>query len=281
MYRIPGKDSRRRLLECLYDPIRADVGVLLHDVQRGLQSALGVWPDHGQPFEWYAGSAVVDAWRLGRAQSGKHRLELYELDADTRRILRAVFSDPALQLPRLDVQIFPEAEDQRDFDGECHIEKNVAAWHSQDLILLDPFAIWRKKKDQPQRDRYRRIIERLIAQGQESPLLILFWTWGQNFRAADGDLAGTNRPVSNGYHELRALLHGAGGNFIRVSWRWDLQLAMWVLVPEAHVNALCDALQRCCDDLRDHLLQHGCKKQDVEVAVDSGDSNRQSPIANR
>ena len=32
MYRIPADDARRPLLECLYNPLGADAGVLLHDV---------------------------------------------------------------------------------------------------------------------------------------------------------------------------------------------------------------------------------------------------------
>ncbi|MGB9485810.1 MAG: hypothetical protein WCD04_06840 [Terriglobia bacterium] len=281
MYHIPSPDKRRPLLECLYDPIGSDVGVLLHDVQRGLQSALGVWPADTKAFEWYAGSALMNTWRLGRAGTGKHRHELYEQDARIRESLRDVLLNSGLSLPQVGVQIFPKEEDGGKFDGEAHIETKVVNWSSQDLILLDPFAMWREKEDQPQRDRYRSILGRLIALGQESPSLILFWTWGQNFPVAKGDLEGTNRPVRNGYQELRGLLHGAGRPFIRVAWRWELQFAMWVLVPEAHLNALRDALQHCCDDLRDHLLRHGCRKQDVEVAVDSGDCIRESPSANR
>ena len=43
-YFIPKTDSRRPLLECLYDPLDADTGGVLHDTQRASQQALGVWP---------------------------------------------------------------------------------------------------------------------------------------------------------------------------------------------------------------------------------------------
>jgi len=177
MYSIPTGDTRGPLLKCLYNPLDADVGVLLHDVQRASQIALAVWPDDLVKLEWYSGSAVVNAWRLGTAPTGQHRLELYELDAETRAVLREV-SAPGLRLTRVDVRIKPEPEDHSEFDGELHIENSVAAWDSQDLVLLDPFAMWRQDRDQLRRNRYRRIVEKLIARGQESPLLLLFFGLG-------------------------------------------------------------------------------------------------------
>ena len=69
--------------------------------------------------------------------------------------LRDVLLNSGLSLPQVGVQIFPKEEDGGKFDGEAHIETKVVNWSSQDLILLDPFAMWREKEDQPQRDRYR------------------------------------------------------------------------------------------------------------------------------
>jgi hypothetical protein len=285
IYPIPSPDDRRPLLECLYDPVREETGVLLHDTQRASQSALEVWPADTKAFEWYGGSALINTWRLGRAGTGKHCHELYEQDAKTRESLRDVLLNSGLSPPQVGVQIFPKEEDGGKFAGEAHIETNVVNWNSQDLVLLDPFAMWCEKEDQPQRDRYRSILQRLIALGQDSPLLILFWTWGKAFPVAKDDLDGTNTPVRNGYQELRTLLHGAGRPFVRVAWRWGLQFAMWVLVPDSHVNELCGCLRHSCDGLRDHLQQHGCrgrlKNPNIEVAVDSGHGNRQSSIENR
>lgn len=270
MYSIARDDTRRPLLKCLYNSVGTDVGVLLHDVQRASQSALALWPANPAHFGWYSGSAVLNAWRLGLADAGNHRLELYEQAPATRRILRALFATHGLQLSRLDVRILPELEDEAKFDGELHIERNVSAWNSQDLVFLDPFAMWRQDKDQPRRDGYGRIVDCLIDRGQDSPLLILFWTWGCAFPIADGDLDGTNPRVGNGYQELRDRLHQAGRHYIRVRWRWGLQFAMWVLVSDSHLNALCIALQRQCNDIRDHLLRRGCRERlaNVEVIVD-------------
>jgi hypothetical protein len=272
MYAIPGDDARRPLLECLYDPLDADVGVFLHDAQRASQSALGLWPANPAHFGWYSGSAVLNAWRLGLADAGNHRLELYEQAPATRRILRALFASPGLQLSRLDVRILPEPEDHRAFDGELHIENNISAWSCQDLVLLDPFAMWRQDQDQLRRDHYGRIIDSLVDREKDSPLLILFWTWGRAFPIDDGDLDGTNSRVGNGYQELRDRLHQAGRHYIRVRWRLGLQFAMWVLVPDSHLNRLSAALQQRCNDIRDHLLRRGCRERlaspNVEVIVD-------------
>ena len=101
---------------------------------------------------------------------------------------------------------------------------------------------------------------------------MLFWTWGRAFPIANGDLDGTNTPVANGYQELRDLLHQANRHFVRVTWRWGLQFAMWVLVPESHLKPLCDALQRHCNEARDHMFQGGCEDRlgnpNIKVVVD-------------
>lgn len=265
MYRIPA--GSRGLLESLYAPLRAEAGVLLHDAQRATQTALSVWPDALARFEWYSGSAVLNGWRLGRAETGHHLLELYEQAADTRAILHAVFADPGLRPPQIDVRILPEPEHGRIFDGEAYIESNVLAWNSQDLILLDPFAMWRQPKDQARRNRYRRIVERVIALGDASPMLVLFWTWGRAFPVADGDLDGTATPVRGGYQELRGVLRRANRRFVRVTWRWGLQFAMWAVVPDSDLDGLRVELQRRCDELATHLQRHGTRLANPQITV--------------
>jgi len=272
MYAIPRDDARRALLEGLYDPADADMDVFLHDMQRASQCALRVWPSNLAALEWYSGSAVLNAWRLKAATAGSHLLEVYELAPDTREILRAVFKDLRLRSLKVDVRIPPDPEDHRDFDGELHIENNISTWGSQDLVLLDPFAMWRQDQDQLRRDRYGRIIDSLLGREEDSPLLSLFWTWGQAFPAADGDLKDTNTRVRHGYQDLRDRLHRVGRRFIRVAWRWGLQFAMWILVPDSHLIGLSVALQQRCSEMRDHLLRRGCRGRltcpDVEVIVD-------------
>ncbi|MBI3493372.1 MAG: hypothetical protein HY047_16565 [Acidobacteria bacterium] len=148
-----------------------------------------------------------------------------------------------------------------------HVERNVSTWDAQDLILLDPFAMWRQPADQLERSRYQRIVEQVIALGNESPMLILFWTWGRAFPVADGDLDGTNQPVGGGYQELRRLLHRANRHFIRVSWRWGLQFAMWVVVADSELNALSVSLQRNCNEMSGHLQRHGSQLTNPIISV--------------
>jgi hypothetical protein len=269
LYEIPAGDVRRPSLKCLYDPVHGDVEIPLHDIERASQTALNVWPQQRDTLHWYSGSAIVNAWCMANAGCGNHLLELYELAPDTRTVLRAVFADPGFQFSRLKVRILPEPEDGCEFDGELQIERSIAGWVSQDLILLDPFAMWRRRRHQCRRDLYRRIFDRLLAL-PEPPPLVLFWTWGRAFKAAVGDIEGARPPVRNGYQELRQLLHTTDRSFIRVSWRWGLQFAMWIVVPAAHLQPLEEALQWRCNEIRDHLLNNGCRliNPDIRVTVD-------------
>ena len=231
-----------------------------------------MWATQPGAFDWYAGSAVLNAWGLSTARRGDHVLELYELAPDTRSILRALFSTVALQLPRVDVRILPESENESDFDGELYIENSVGPWNRRDLVVMDPFAMWRQDQDRLRRSRYRRILDGIIAKGEEAPLLILFWTWGRAFPVAEGDLNGTGSAVDNGYQELRDQLHRANRSFVRVTWRWGLQFAMWVVAPGSHLDGLCAAIRRECDATRDHLIRQGCGARlanpNIEAIVD-------------
>ena len=273
VYTVPHDDTARRpLLTCLFKPVGLDVGVLLHDAQRAVQTYLGTWPTDADSIDRYGGSPVLNACRLDRAREGHHLLELYEQAPDTRRILRAVLAAFSSQWSSVDVRVVPDPDDESAFDGERHIEKHISTWDIQDLVLLDPFAIWRQDQDRPRRDRYRRIIDTLVAQGEEAPALILFWTWGRAFPVARGDLDGTSEPAANGYQDLRSVLHGADKPFIRVTWCWGLQFAMWVSVPHSHLEPLRAVLQQRCDELLDHLDRQGCGRRlanpTVEVRVD-------------
>jgi hypothetical protein len=269
LYEIPTGDLRRPRLECLYHPLHEEAEIPLHNVQRDSQTALNVWPQQRDALHWYSGSAIVNAWCMAKASRGNHVLELYELAPNTRAILRSVFADRSFQFSRVTVRMLPEPEDGCDFDGELHIERSISSWASQDLILLDPFAMWRRRKHQCCRDRYRRIFDQLLAL-PAPPQLVLFWTWGRAFQAAVGDIEGARPPVPNGYQELRQLLRDANHSFIRVCWRWGLQFAMWIVVPAAHLQPLEAALKLRCDEIRDHLLSNGCGliNPDIRITID-------------
>ena len=159
------------------------------------------------------------------------------------------------------------------FDGEMHIEREIARWGTRDLILLDPFAIWLSPADQARRDRYGRIFDTLIQRGAKAPSLILFWTWGRRHqREAIDDLAGAARDgVENGYHGLRAKLHDAGLAFVRVKWCWKQWFAMWVLVPGLPPVGLTELereLQARCQLITALWAQCGHARPDLEVKVE-------------
>lgn len=263
MYSIGAGDRRGSLLRGLYEPVGTDIGIPLHDGQRATQQALGVWPANATGRGWYAGSAVMNAHRLA-ATSGKHLIEFYEMSPDTRSILRSVLADSAFDI---EIRVLPEEDGGHPFDGERHIANNIGRWDSRDLVLLDPFAMWRQGCHQGRRDRYGRIVDVVIAQGQTSPLLVLFWTWGRAFPVAEGDLQDTNPRVSNGYQDLRIRLLEAGRQLISILWRWELQFAMWVLVPDSQQHALAAALRQRCGEVRDHLSR-SADLADVEVRLE-------------
>ena len=255
LYRIPSGDRRMRSLKVLCEPVDDDNGVLLHDRQRAAQRALRVWPSDLGGLGWYAGSAALNTQRLASV-SGRHCIELYERELDTRRILHSTLE----KLHADTVEVCVSAEP----DGERYIADNIGRWDSRDLVFLDPFAMWRQECHQVQRDRYREIVGAVTERAEDSALLALFWTWGQNFRAAEGDLHDTNDAVPGGYQDLRRLLHGSGRHFIRIAWRWELQFAMWVLVPESRRCDIATALRRHCRTLRDCLQRDSV----VEVTID-------------
>ena len=128
---------------------------------------------------------MINAWQLGNAKTGRHRLELYELAADTRAVLRAVFATPGDHFPRTEVRILPGPETHAAFDGDSYIEQSIATWNSQDLVLLDPFAMWRQPQHQERRNLYRGIVEQLLRCGEESPLLLLFCSSGPGARRSE------------------------------------------------------------------------------------------------
>lgn len=255
IYQIPDGDPRTRLLSDLYAEPPDDEPVLLHDAEKNTLRALKCWPS-GNSIQWYAGSALINAYALAQRKRSSHRIEFYELDHKTRRILRGVVTDAAREL-RLPSCAVAEDEAHSAFDGEAYIERHISGWGKEDVVLLDPFAMWRQQKDQTKRDHFLRIITNLIGRGDDAPSLILFWTWGQAFLAAEGDLNGTAKSVNNGYRELRDKLHNAGFHFVLVKWRWGLQFAMWVIVPRALLSAVRDEIDSQGRRLADHLLRHG------------------------
>ncbi len=258
MYRITD-DRRRRNLAALYsEPVGHSRPTLLQRAQHGVLTALGCWPEAGAPIDWYAGSALINASAL-TDNGASNSVDLYERMPATRLFLRAIVAAHGLPTP---ISIPPREEQEQEFDGEDHVRGAVGKWGGQDLILLDPFAIWRQRDHQVRRDLYGAILDSLIGSGDKAPALILFWTWGDSRACpiAKADLTGEPNSVRNGYPELRARLSAAGLCPIVVTWRWDLQLApfaMWIVVPSTHVAPLAKQIDTECRLLTDHLTGNG------------------------
>ena len=270
LYEIGEGDPRSRLLSCLCsDP--SGERVLLQDAQRTALRALDCWSTGAEAVNWYAGSALINTIALADRQDDSHKLELYEWLPETRQILRCVLAAARPEAHQT-WSVLPEEDQVAKFDGEEHIERNIRHWGKQNVVLLDPFAMWRQPADQQRRDHYGAIVDGLVKHGPDAPSLVLFWTWGRAFPVAAGDLDGTATPVRNGYADLRAKLHNAGFRFVLVKWRWGLQFAMWVVVPAGQLTALRDDIDLHCGLLTNHLMRNGCRQSlsqpQIEVAVD-------------
>ena len=264
IYQIPTGDKRLNMLRCLF--AHSTINVALQNVQRDILCSVGCQTEADKALQWYAGSALINAYILSRSELGRRLLELYEWRPDTRHILRSIFNETNLA-SNISINILPVEKENGEFDGEAYIEQELPGWQKHDVILLDPFAMWRQARDQRKRDRYGSIVETLLRRQSNASCLVLFWTWGRAFLVADSDLAGTNDPVRNGYQELRAKLHAADRHVILVKWRWALQFAMWILVPEEHLAALRNKIQDDCRLLSEHLRRNGCHLQHPEVQV--------------
>ena len=269
IYRILGEQGRGKGLSALFSKPATGESILLHDAQREILARLGCWPDAGATIQWYAGSAAINAFALGNDSQNLHQFDAYEAEPATRHILRTLLMDRRLSLPK-QTRVLPLAEHDKFFDGEAYVAENIAGWNTQDVILLDPFAMWRQSSHQAKRTRYKAIINGLIRRNNDAPVCIIFWTWGRHFPIAMGDLMGISKPVRSGYQDLRGVLHTAGLKFILVDWRWNLQFAMWIVVPSAQLVPLHEEISLHCSMLMGHLTGHGyCPtKSKVNVTID-------------
>jgi len=242
--------------------------VLLRDIQQAVLESIGAWPPGPDQLQWYAGSALLNAWVLAQSQAGNRALDLYEYEPDTRTALRSVLGAAGVT-GRVHLNVLPAVEDGTQFDGEQYIEVTVSSLGKNDLVLLDPFARWRKPEHQHARNVYASIIERLLGKAEDSPSLLIFWTWGSASVQANEDLCNSGRAVKNGYQELLGIVKKAGFQIVLVKWHWGYVFAMWIIVPTDHVRRLRDHVHDNCVVLSDHLRRNGQRWQhpvvDVEV----------------
>lgn len=237
VYLVGEGDARRERLAAL-----DATDLLLASAQRSALARVGADETAGA----YAGSSLL----LDEAAPSVSRHEAYEWDPQTRTILREV-----ARATGRSTWVIPGADGER-VDGESLLARRVGQWDPRDLVLLDPFGLWRHPKHAFRRARYRRFIERW-ASLRARPCLFVFFTWGQDAVGEGRDLAhdrglfgrswGPVEParaaphgpaVSDGYRSLRAL----AAPLLRLRWRWDLRCAVWLSVPEEHLEPLRRAL---------------------------------------
>ena len=198
--------------------------------QRAALSDLGVGVA-GHPGALYAGSSVLN-FRVA-AGARKAFTEFYESKPRTREILQVVLHEARPDTPGLTISV--PGRSGRTFDGEAYIADSVKGWDERDLILLDPFSMWRQRKHQRRRDLYRDILVSAVANG--CPVTI-FFTWGNANREADEDLSGDRVTPMNGYGDLLRWLKLADVNVVTVTWIWRYRFAMWIVLPGPEMREL-------------------------------------------
>lgn len=205
---------------------------LLARSQRSALSDLRVDVER-RPGAYYAGSSILN---LRVAAGARNALtEFYELKPGTREILQASLREVRPDTPDLTISV--PGRSGRTFDGEAYIADSVKGWDERDLILLDPFSMWRQRKHQQRRDLYRDILVGAVAKG--CPVTI-FFTWGNANRAADEDLSGDRVTPMNGYGDLLRWLKLADVNVVTVKWIWHYRFAMWIVLPRREMSELRD-----------------------------------------
>ena len=207
-------------------------GSLLARSQRSALSDLNVDVEE-RPGVLYAGSSVLNLRVAAGAR--KALTEFYELKPRTREILQAVLKEARPDAPDLTISV--PGRSGRTFDGEAYIADSVEGWDERDLILLDPFSMWRQRKHQQRRDLYREILVGAVTKGC---LVTIFFTWGNANRAADEDLSGDRVTPMNGYGDLLRWLKLVDVNVVTVKWIWRYRFAMWIVLPGPETRELRD-----------------------------------------
>lgn len=252
LYRIPAGDPRRRLAKVVFEG-----GHRLAEAQR---RALSIWrlPTDGS---WYAGSAAVNATRLAH-HPGAHRYEGYEWAPDTRAIARQALEEGFESSLPLRLPDGPPPLSR--FEGESHIAGELAHWSERDVVLLDPFGLWRRRKLAERRRRYARIVDAHV-RAQAPPPLAWFFVWSHE-EAGDSDMNGRSTPVADGYQELLSRLVAADRRPIVLRWRWDLVCAMWLIVPPRIRDRLGAELEANLAELATVATEAGVGPERLSVA---------------
>jgi hypothetical protein len=82
--------------------------------------------------QWYAGSAVTNAFALAQTGDGRRSLNLYEQQPETRQVLRSVLQAVPVFSNGMQLRVPPSSENEKEFDGERHVEENISTWNRGD-----------------------------------------------------------------------------------------------------------------------------------------------------
>jgi hypothetical protein len=201
---------------------------MLARAQAEALDSLGIH-DSEQRREYYVGSAVLNLLSLERSRDP--RAEYYEYEPDTRNVLEGVLRSANSTNDLAAVSV--PGEHGENFDGERHIANSISRWDHRDVVLLDPFSMWRQSPDQTARDFYRDILIESVEKGCP---LALFFTWGQAHLVATEDLDRQNLRTRNGYGQILAELENKNANVVIVRWLWKTHFAMWLILPSEEVR---------------------------------------------
>ena len=201
---------------------------MLARAQAAALDRLGIH-DSQQRREFYVGSAVLNL--LSLEHSRNPRAEYYEYQPGPRNVLKDVLRAANSSDGRVDVYV--PGDIGSDFDGERHIASSINRWDHRDVVLLDPFSMWRQSRHQPVRTLYRDI---LVSSVEKGCPLSLFFTWGQAHPMATEDLDRRNLITRNGYGDILTRLETMRANVVIVRWLWRTHFAMWLILPSTDVR---------------------------------------------
>lgn len=229
MYFIPRDDPRREHLTQL------DNGIV-HTTRQSVLARLGASTD------WYPGSAALIAQRLHTNNSTARHLML-EWAPDTRAVLRQVCRDMNHK-----GELIEDNEETR-FDGESYVASNVRTMTPKDLVLLDPFALFRQQKLHYRRERYLRFFQRWLEHEHSRPNVLWFFCAPATMESVSGDPPQRIAPPS--YEDFRALLSKSDG--LKMSYAYEFPCELWFFFEAKRLDTLAAKLAKQMDALQASL----------------------------
>lgn len=169
--------------------------------------------------DWYPGSATLIAQLLQqRAPNSRHIM--LEWAPDTRAILHSLCHALA---HHADVV---EAGSNERLDGESYLVERLAQMRREDIILLDPFALFRQRKLHYRRERYWRLLSQWKASKKtQRPALLWFFCAPATVSEIANDRPGNPMPCS--YESFASLLANEACLDISYNYAFPCQIRLF------------------------------------------------------